>query len=125
MTDEERQAFLDRKIKEAYDQIKDIDPKKEKSERTKRFNKLQPLIKEKFGYRCQYCDFTFIKKNGKPYAEVAHIIPYSKSHDDSPENLLVLCPNPHKMFDLGTKEERQKIIDKIKQKFPDINYKFK
>lgn len=125
MTDEERQAYLKRKIDEAYEDVKDVDPEKEKTERTKRLNKLQPLIKEKFDYRCQYCGFTFVKKNGKRYAEVAHIIPYSKSHDDSPENLLVLCPNHHKMFDYGKQEARKEIAETIQEKFPGMDYKFK
>ncbi len=89
-----------------------------------RFNKLKPYIKKKFDNKCQFCDYTFIQKNGQHYSEVCHIIPWSKSHDDSQENLIVFCPNHHKEFDLGDKKRRQEIILKLKEKFPDINYKF-
>jgi hypothetical protein len=36
---------------------------------------------------------------GNPLIEYSHIIPYSKSHDDSPENLVPLCPTHHAEYD--------------------------
>ena len=31
--------------------------------------------------------------------EIAHIVPWAKSHDNSFENLIALCPNCHTRFD--------------------------
>lgn len=60
-------------------------------------------FKEKYKNKCQVCGFTFLQKNGNYYSEVAHIEPISlrKSGLDSPSNMVVLCPNHHKMLDLG------------------------
>ncbi len=63
---------------------------------------LTPII----SCKCQICGFTFKQKNGNFYSEVAHIIPISgkSAGADSPENMAVLCPNHHKMLDMGNLE---------------------
>jgi len=33
--------------------------------------------------------------------EIAHIVPWAESHDNSFENLIALCPNCHTRFDQG------------------------
>lgn len=48
------------------------------------------------GHECQICGFQFMKKDGKPYAEVHHVIPSSEGGDDDQENFLVLCANHHR-----------------------------
>jgi len=40
-------------------------------------------------------------KNGLAYVEAAHIIPKSDKGTESPDNIILLCPNHHKEFDLG------------------------
>lgn len=64
---------------------------------------LVKLIKKLYGYKCQMpsCKALIKKKNGEIYCEVAHITPYSKTKSSHPINLVVLCPNHHKEFDLG------------------------
>ena len=62
---------------------------------TGRFNidaetKRQILVES--GYRCAVCG------ESCPI-EKAHIVPYHKSKDDSPENLICLCPNCHERAD--------------------------
>lgn len=58
--------------------------------------------KEKCGYHCQFpeCGIRIKTKNGY-YAEAAHIVPVRDSGKTKAENLIVLCPNHHKEFDLG------------------------
>lgn len=52
---------------------------------------------------CQICSLKIQMPNGKFYSEAHHIIPLGKPYDgpDSPENIIVLCPNHHVMFDYG------------------------
>ena len=63
-------------------------------------------MKEKYSNRCQICGFTFKKRDGNLYSEVAHIIPIHSAEIgvDKPSNLIVLCPNHHKMLDFGAVE---------------------
>ena len=60
-------------------------------------------VKEYYGYACQVCGLV-IKTNAGYYAEAAHIKPLGSPHNgaDTPENLLCLCPNHHKMLDMGS-----------------------
>ncbi len=60
-------------------------------------------LKEKYKNQCQVCGFSFKQRNGTYYSEVAHIDPISskKAGVDAPSNMIVLCPNHHKMLDLG------------------------
>jgi predicted restriction endonuclease len=60
-------------------------------------------LKAKYGYRCQFpeCKATIPLRNGHFYCEVAHIRPVAKGGHSVRINLLVLCPNHHKMFDYG------------------------
>ena len=52
-------------------------------------------------YECQICHQFILKKDGKRYIEAAHIIPKRHQGPELPNNLLILCPNHHKEFDLG------------------------
>jgi len=60
-------------------------------------------LKQHYNYNCQFpnCNAKIKMKGGKWYVEVSHIKPYHKGGEDSIGNLLVLCPNHHKEFDLG------------------------
>lgn len=73
------------------------------TKRIKRDRKLGLSLKALYQGRCQVCDFTFLKKDGTPYSEAAHIRPISllEANLDVKDNLLVLCPNHHKMLDHG------------------------
>ena len=63
------------------------------------------LIKQLRGYRCQFCTRYITKKNGNPYVEACHIKPKSEGGCESLINILILCPNCHKTFDLGHRED--------------------
>jgi hypothetical protein len=53
------------------------------------------------GFRCQICGIQILKKNGAFYVEAAHITPKKHKGPENPKNILILCPNHHKEFDLG------------------------
>jgi hypothetical protein len=59
-------------------------------------------LKDHYDYRCQLCRERIECADGSHYAEVHHIRPIGGSHggQDIWENMLVLCPNHHAMFDL-------------------------
>lgn len=53
--------------------------------------------------RCQICGTRLLAKNGQGYSEAHHIKPLGAPHHgpDSPDNIIVLCPNHHAQMDLG------------------------
>lgn len=55
-------------------------------------------LKEHYHHKCQICGIN----PGAPYnadlAEVHHIVPFAKKPDNTPSNLIVLCPNHHRLF---------------------------
>lgn len=60
------------------------------------------LLKEIAQYKCQfpYCSSIILTESGTNYVEVAHIKPVFKGGQSIIGNLIVLCPNHHKEFDL-------------------------
>lgn len=110
----EAMAALDRlqskaseqELRKAIEACVSSDPPRERKQITSRLVrdwKLPKKLKKLYGGRCQYCDFTFEKKDGQRYSEAAHIKPISlrEADLDVKDNLLVLCPNHHKMLDHG------------------------
>lgn len=63
-------------------------------------------------FKCQMCGFTILKKDNSYYIEAAHITEKKQKGPETPDNILILCPNHHKEFDLGNK----KIIERTKEK---------
>ncbi|MFZ3090822.1 MAG: HNH endonuclease [Nitrospirota bacterium] len=70
----------------------------------KRDNKTIVQLKIVRGYKCQICGTSIIKRDGSPYIEAAHITPKHRKGNELPNNIILLCPNHHKEFDLGKKE---------------------
>lgn len=60
--------------------------------------------------QCLICQF-------ERYIEMCHIVPVRLGGDDSPINVVPLCPNHHKLLDYGllNNEETQKIESRIFQ----------
>ncbi|MDX2240484.1 MAG: winged helix-turn-helix domain-containing protein [Leptolyngbyaceae cyanobacterium bins.302] len=98
---------------------------------TKKTNEL----KRKYKYYCQVCKRRISISESIYYAEVHHIQPLGGGHNglDLEENMIVLCPNHHAMFDFGIPQflsnEKVRIRDKeyellVKHKIGDksINY---
>jgi hypothetical protein len=55
------------------------------------------------GHRCA------IPTCRQPTTEIAHIVPWSESHDNSFENLIALCPNCHTRYDNKEEIDRKSI----------------
>ncbi|MEM0135072.1 MAG: HNH endonuclease [Thermoplasmatales archaeon] len=55
-------------------------------------------------FRCQICNTRIVKADGSYYAEGAHISPKRSGSPETPDNIIILCPNHHKEFDLGKRE---------------------
>jgi len=93
----------------------------------KRDNKTIVQLKILRDFKCQLCGCSIIRKNKKPYIEAAHITPKSEKGVEKPDNILILCPNHHKEFDLGDKEiiehTKERIQFKLNNVFCDINLK--
>ncbi|BCS91307.1 MAG: hypothetical protein ARM1_0764 [Candidatus Micrarchaeota archaeon] len=85
--------------------------------RGRRFKRKQLFVvyvRMRDNYRCRACGFNFIKKDGKPYVEVAHIVPLYKGGLDHPSNMVALCPNCHKKLDKGDDKARQEVLEALK-----------
>lgn len=75
-----------------------------KAKTYKRDNKTIAQLKILRGFKCQLCRTQIRKRNGGYYVEAAHITPKSRKGLEMPDNILILCPNHHKEFDLGERK---------------------
>ncbi len=73
----------------------------------KRDNKTIANLKYLRNSKCQICSHQILKKDGRFYVEAAHIVPKHKKGLETPDNILILCPNHHKEFDFGNKEGKR------------------
>jgi 5-methylcytosine-specific restriction enzyme A len=71
----------------------------------KRDNVAIAKIKYVRGSKRQLCKAIIRKKNGELYVEAAHIKPKNEKGKEVLSNILLLCPNHHKEFDLGNRVE--------------------
>ena len=77
----------------------------------KRHNYLMVQIKKYRDYKCQFCSTRILKANGSYYIEACHIKAKSEGGKDSLNNILVLCPNCHKLFDFGNRDKEKQSKD--------------
>ena len=75
-----------------------------KGTRNKRDNESIAIIKYLRDSKCQICGKFIVKKDGSYYVEAAHVDPKRDKGKETLENILLLCPNHHKEFDLGERE---------------------
>ncbi|HFG2128619.1 HNH endonuclease [Vibrio mimicus] len=69
------------------------------------------------GGRCELCEkSTFLKKNGKPFLEVHHVLPLANGGSDTITNTVALCPNCHKELHFG--EQSGILTDKLYGQLP-------
>jgi len=73
-----------------------------KSKRYFRDPRKSALLKELYEYKCQICGIRITDDKNNPYIETHHIQRRSQGGVDEPRNMLVLCPNHHTMFGLGS-----------------------
>ncbi|HNE50397.1 MAG TPA: HNH endonuclease [Chitinophagales bacterium] len=110
------QNELEKHIKNTYKSreklIEELINSKPKEDETITINRIQykrdnytiALIKQVRGHKCQICSKEIITKEGTKYIEAAHIIAKSEKGKETPSNILLLCPNCHKEFDLGDRK---------------------
>lgn len=79
----------------------------------KRNNKTIALIKILRSFECQICGKSILKRDGTKYVEAAHIVPKHKKGKESSDNIILLCPNHHKEFDLGKCEITEHNINEV------------
>lgn len=65
-----------------------------------RYQKIVSNLKSKYKNKCQIegCNFTFKKKNGEYYSEGHHVEFLAKGGSQEESNVVILCPNHHRMF---------------------------
>lgn len=122
----ERDKSKDEIIKE----LKNLGPKtqeliKVNGKTYRRDNKTIAQLKRVRDHKCQICEITIQKKNGSLYIEAAHIKMKSEKGPETPDNILILCPNHHKEFDYGDKKimaySKKRIIFKMNGKKYTVN----
>jgi putative restriction endonuclease len=89
----------------------------------KRDNKTIAQIKVLRNFECQICGTKIRKEKGGFYIEAAHIKPKNKKGRETPENILILCPNHHKEFDYGARKILNHNKDSIKFEMNGVPYK--
>jgi hypothetical protein len=67
----------------------------------KRDNLTIAKIKILRDFKCQICGTAIIKRDGSKYIEAAHIKAKHQKGRETLDNIILLCPNHHKEFDLG------------------------
>jgi len=103
---------------EIIDELKNLRPSDPKQIRInsrvyKRDNKTISLIKILRDFKCQICKVSIKKRDGTFYIEAAHIKPKYQKGAETPDNILLLCPNHHKEFDFGNLTIVSQSKDKI------------
>lgn len=101
-TPEDVNELLDR-LEETVAGRSDVYVRREVRQMIRRDRPLIRALKEKYDYRCQFpgCDAEIPMRSGGSYCEVHHLRAVAQGGRARRVNLLVLCPNHHKMFDYG------------------------
>lgn len=84
--------------KEDYGVLKKVEQDTERKIRNQGFRK---AVVNLYQHRCALCGIRMLTPEGHTIVEAAHIIPWSKSHDDQPQNGMALCRLCHWSFDKG------------------------
>ena len=66
--------------------------------RVKRYQNIVSDLKEKYNHECQICGSSFPMDNGIGYCEAHHIKMLSENGSQTPDNVIILCANHHRMF---------------------------
>jgi len=120
---------IDAEIHELNEQITKLGPKKGKTaQRKEKFEKKRNLkmvtkMKLRFKEKCQVCEIPHFETENSYYCEVHHLIPWSISHDDTIENLVVVCPTCHKKFDQAKDEIKISMFELLCKNYPKIHFK--
>ncbi|WP_190240985.1 HNH endonuclease [Nostoc sp. 'Peltigera membranacea cyanobiont' 210A] len=93
-------------------------------QRIKRDQEIILEIKNKYNNCCQFenCGFTFAKTNGGFYSEAHHLILLSQEGSQDENNVVILCPNHHRMLHYAQVEIKDKENNKRLVKINGENY---
>lgn len=105
--------------------LKDTDPEIIiiKGKAYKRDNKTVVELKKLRNFKCQICTTTIKKVDGTYYVEAAHIDAKHKQGRETPDNILILCPNHHKEFDKGKRDIHSRDKKHIDFSINELRYK--
>jgi hypothetical protein len=112
-----RGSFTER-LSEADAKMREVSPARVVSivsQTIRRDTQIVRALKEVCRFRCQFpqCSAEIAKKDGELYVEVAHIKPVREGGKSILGNLVVLCPNHHKEFDLGDLTIHEQTTDRL------------
>ena len=119
---------------EIVNDLKKLGPKeakfiKIKGKTYKRDNKTTAQLKQLRHYKCQICQIKIPKKGGGHYIEAAHIKSKRQKGPETPDNIMILCPNHHKEFDHGdtkiTEHTKKEVVFEMNGKEYQINLEVK
>ena len=91
-------ALLVEESKVAYMSKNELDDNIQFKVRDQGFRK---AIVKLYKHRCALCGIRMLTPEGHTIVEAAHIVPWSKSHNDKPQNGMALCRLCHWSFDEG------------------------
>lgn len=106
-------------IKEISDEVKNtkVEERVRIVKALVRNSRISRLVKERSKYICEICgQKPFIQKNGVPYAEAHHLFELSKTRIDSPDYMICVCANCHRIIHYGNKEALKSAIKNKKIK---------
>jgi len=77
-------------------------------------DQVRVALAEWYGGQCQICGKTFTQRSGEPYFEGLYLVPYTTAEWlDRVGNVLCVCPWHSAMFQFGTKEVDEDIIQQV------------
>ncbi len=93
MTDEQFSSYLQSLDQEASVEVK------EGLKKVRKYNKkIIDELKEKYNHCCQICGHSGLDDYGVSVVEAHHIQEFALTQNNSPENIMILCPNHHRLI---------------------------
>lgn len=102
-TNQEAYLYSSELLAQARKQLKELQLPAEETiySREARDQGFRRAIVMAYNHRCASCGLRIVTPGGHTAVEAAHIVPWSKTHNDQPTNGLALCPLCHWSFDEG------------------------
>jgi hypothetical protein len=79
-------------------------------------NEARTFLEEEYQGRCQICDTTFPKRDGRPYFEGLYLVSYTQARwIDRPGNVLCLCATCGAKFQHGSVEAEEDVLSQVER----------
>ena len=101
MINYDAETFKKTIIQETRETLSGFEPPNNEKEKKARDQGFRKAIVQIYEHRCALCGIRMLTPEGHTVVEAAHIVPWSRSHDDRPANGLCLCRICHWSFDEG------------------------